>query len=352
MREGELLAEPAGLLTDLRRQVLESWLQNPFLDDDVSRMALRLGAGQSEVAEAVEHLCQAGMLRPAAGGGFALTVDLGGVTLPDDLAIPAWAMVAETVAHDSTAAVDQAVVQTVIQTDVDEETPDVEQMALASLSGATQTEADDGIDEDAVLELLPASHRSDSLAREIAATLAALVPEEQLGEADLLDVLPFGIIVLQPNGALELANAEAARLLDIPLGNLDGATIAMATGVNPLSVLHEGEPLTFSVTEPLPLELSLQPHRLAASEVILIFVRDVALLEEVSRIQADVQEELYDRMREEMVDPLAMIEAFLETPDNQGLVDARFAMEQINIFLRQHFISRRDAQEGQGPEPA
>ena len=110
--------------------------------------------------------------------------------------------------------------------------------------------------------------------------------------------------------------------------------------------------MTFSIAEPLPLEISLQPHRLASSEVILLFVRDVALLEEVSRIQADVQEELYARMREEMVNPLAMIEAFLETPDDQGLVDARFAMEQINLFLRQHFISRRDAQEGQGPEPA
>lgn len=345
MREGELLLEPAGLLTDIRRQVLESWLQNPFLDDDVAAIALRLGAALPEVAEAVEHLCQAGLLRPAAGGGFALTVDLGGVTLPDDLAGPA--LLPTTSAPVTRPDLD------------DEDGHDVEQTALASLSGALETEADDGIDENAVIELLSTPRRSDNLAREIAATLAALVPEEQLGEADLLDLLPFGVVVLQPTGALEMANAEAARLLDIGLDHLDGATIEMATGVNPLSVLAAGTPLTFSLTEPQPLEICLQPHRLAAgegrpsaSEVILIFVRDVALLEEVSRIQADVQEDLYDRMRQEMVDPLAMIEAFLETPDNRGLVEARFAMEQINAFLRQHFISRRDAQEGQGPEPA
>jgi len=121
--------------------------------------------------------------------------------------------------------------------------------------------------------------------------------------------------------------------------------------VNPLSVLAAETSLSFSLTEPQPLEITLQPHRLAAGEVILIFLRDVALLEEVSRMQADVQEELYGQMREQMVDPLSMIEAFLEKPDTTGLVEARFAMEQINAFLRNHYLSRRDSQEGQGPEP-
>jgi|SaaInlStandDraft_2_1057019.scaffolds.fasta_scaffold36718_2 PAS domain-containing protein len=336
MHEGEILVEPAGLLTDVRRQVFECWLQNPFLDDDVAGISLRLGVPLVDVDEAVAHLSQAGLLRPAAGGGFALTVDLGGVTLPEDLFLPSQALVDEPIPADA---------------DADETAEDEARMTLDSLSGALEIETDDGIDEDAVIDLLPSGHRSEDLAREIAATLAALVPQEQLGDADLLDVMPFGVIVLQPNGALELANSEAARLLGLPLEDLDGATFEMATGVNPLTVLRAESSLSFSLTEPEPLEITLQPHRLSAGEVILIFVRDVALLEEVSRIQADVQEELYDRMRDEMVDPLAMIEEFLETPDSAGLVDARFAMEQINAFLRQHFISRRDSQEGQGPEP-
>jgi PAS domain-containing protein len=336
MHEGEILVDPAGLLTHVRRQVFECWLQNPFLDDDVAGSSLRLGVPLVDVDEAVAHLCHAGLLRPAAGGGFALTVDLGGVTLPQDLFLPSQVLIVE---------------QVPAVADADEADADEAHMTLDSLPGALEIETDDGIDEDAVLDLLPSSHRSEDLAREIAATLSALVPQEQLGEADLLDVMPFGVIVLQPNGALELANSEAARLLDLPLEDLDGATFEMATGVNPLTVLRAESSLSFSLMEPEPLEITLQPHRLSAGEVILIFVRDVALLEEVSRIHADVQEELYDRMRDEMVDPLAMIEEFLETPDSASLVDARFAMEQINAFLRQHFISRRDSQEGQGPEP-
>ncbi len=347
MREGEILVVSTGLLIDIRRQVLECWLQNPFLDDDVSGICLRIGADLADVSDAVDRLCQAGLLRPAAGGGFALTVDLGGAVLSEDLTFPTQSPVYD----DVTDIVDpdEGVAEETAHTEVDP--ADTAHAALASLSGALQTEADDGIDEDAVLDLLPSANRLEDLAREIAATLSALVPDQEVGEADLLDVLPFGVIVLHPSGALELANLEAGRLLDVPIEHLDGASFEMATGVNPLSVLAAETSLSFSLTEPQPLEITLQPHRLAAGEVILIFLRDVALLEEVSRMQADVQEELYGQMREQMVDPLSMIEAFLEKPDTTGLVEARFAMEQINAFLRNHYLSRRDSQEGQGPEP-
>ena len=80
---------------------------------------------------------------------------------------------------------------------------------------------------------------------------------------------------------------------------------------------------------------------LKSGTAVLIVVSDVSLQEEVSRMQGDVQEELFDRLRDEMVNPLSMIEQFLERPDSQGLIHARAAMEQINWFLREYFLRER-----------
>jgi PAS domain-containing protein len=302
--------------------VLEEWLQNPFLDDDVASLSFRLGADLVEVSEALGGLCDAGFLR-SAGSGYTLTLDLGG-TIPEALPPPA----------DSATKPADEPSQAVVQ--------------LASLSGAViadpaeeeQPAQVDADEDQELLELLSADDRVDALAREIEQTLTELLPDEPLEDAQLVDALPFGMLVLRPTGATELANDSAARMLGVPREDLDGASFEIATGVNPLAALDEDRPLSFSLTEPRAMEVNLHSRRLPSGAVIVIMIRDVSLLEEVANIQAEAQEELYERLKGDMVHPLAMIEKFLEHPDASGLVQARVAMEQINWFLQEFFLGR------------
>lgn len=322
MYDWDLQVAPGPPRADLKRRVLEEWLRNPFLDDDLAALSLRLDAPTGELQEALTGLAGSGFLRLIAGG-YALALDLeGGIAVDDPPAATAWPPpVAPAAAADP-------------------------QVQLASLSGAVMADPipEEG-DTDAadVLGLLSLDGRGDALTREIETTLSALLPGGEITDADLMEALPFGLIVLQPTGALELANERAAVLLGLPRRELDGATFELVTGVNPLAALDRDEPLTFSLIEPRTLEITLQGRRLAAGTAILILLRDVSLLEEVSRIQAEVQEELYDRLMAEMIDPLVAIERFLERPDADGLVQARVAMEQVNWFLQEFFLRGRNA---------
>ena len=293
----DLPVVPGPPKADLQRRVLEEWLTNPFLDDDVTALSLRLGDPVAALEEALNTLCATGFLR-ATGTGFMLALDLGG-TLP----------------------------------------------ALESLSGAVtidpSTEIDDDDNED-LLDLLAVDGRGDAVTREIEQTLAELSPMDGVDQFHLLDKLPFGMMVLLPTGAREMSNRQAADMLGVEPGQLDGATFELLTGVDPLAALDTAVPLSFSLTAPRPLEVTLHGHRLPSGSVILILLRDVSLLEEVSKIQAEVQEELFQRLKTDMVDPLAMLERFLEEPDADMLVQARIAMEQINWFLQEFFLRDRE----------
>lgn len=306
----DLAVVPGPPQADLQRQVLEEWLGNPFLDDDIAALSLRLGAPMSELDTAVTRLCDTGFLR-ATGTGFTLAIDLGG-TLPD---------------IDDAPEDNQAAAQ------------------LASLSGAlvadTGTDSDEGED---LLDLLEARDRADDLTKEIEQTLSELLPDNgEIDSPSLIEALPFGMIVLLPTGAREMANSQAAEMLGVTPGQLDAATFEILTGVNPLAVFDRADQtLSFSLIDPVALEVSLQVQSLNAGTVILVMLRDVSLLEEVSKIQADVQEELYERLQSDMVEPLTMVERFIEKPDAEGLVQARVAMEQINWFLQEFFLQKRD----------
>ncbi|MFH1571812.1 MAG: hypothetical protein ABIL09_27730, partial [Gemmatimonadota bacterium] len=150
--------------------------------------------------------------------------------------------------------------------------------------------------------------------------------------------------------ALEIANQRAAAWLGVPLADLDGATFEMATGVNPLQVIR-ATPLCFSLTGPGAVEVSLHPAALASGQAVLAVLRDVSLQEEVTRLQAEVQEELFGLLNGEMVGPLSMIEQFLEHPDPPGLAQARLAMEQINGFLSDYFLRGLSGGDPQEDEP-
>lgn len=333
MYDWDLQVVPGPPKADLKRQALEEWLSNPFLDDDISILALRLGASTPELVEALQGLCDTGFLKPA-GGGYALALDLGGASASPG---PQLASGGDTASPPGPLAASISAGHAAVE--------------LAALSGAVVTdpavETDGDGEEHGLLDLLVVDDRADTLTREIGHTLACLLPGQELGGADLMEVLPFGLIVLRPTGALEMANARAAALLGVPLADLDGATFEIVTGVNPLSALDQDEPLTFSLTDPA-LEVSLHGQHLGSGTVILALLRDVSLLEEVSQIQAEAQEELYERLKVDMVDPLVMIERFLEHPDADGLVQARAAMEQINWFLQEFFLRGRDGSAGPG----
>jgi len=58
---------------------------------------------------------------------------------------------------------------------------------------------------------------------------------------------------------------------------------------------------------------------------------------------AHFQEELFTKLREELVDPLVLIQQFLEDPQSAGLGPARAALEQINWFLDDFMLSDKPA---------
>ena len=326
----DLQVVPGPPRADLQRRVLEEWLSNPFLDDDAMALSLRLGDPVAALEDALISLCGTGFLR-ATGSGFMLALDLGG-TLPT-LAPSNVVACAEAAAGYAATSPPVDTPQTTLH--------DGASVQLASLSGAiaidpmTEVDVDEG---DELLDLLALDDRADTLTREIEQTLAGLLPGKDIAGSDLIEALPFGMIVLLPTGAREMVNLRAADMLGVTRGQVDGATFEMITGVNPLSALDAVVPLSFSLTEPHSIEVTLRGHRLPSGEVILILLRDVSLLEEVSQIQAEVQEELFQRLKAEVVEPLAMVERFLDKPDADRLVQARIAMEQINWFLQEFFL--------------
>ena len=58
---------------------------------------------------------------------------------------------------------------------------------------------------------------------------------------------------------------------------------------------------------------------------------------------AHFQEELVEKIREELVNPLVLVQQFLENPQTAGLGAARAAMEQINWFLEDYMLSGKAA---------
>ena len=328
MQDADLQVVPGPPHARLKRRVLEEFLRNPFLDDDAERLAHRLGEERTAVAEAAQGLCQSHFLKMAGRGGFMLTMDLSAAKLAD---LP------------------KASFSTVDVATADEEFP-------ALLSEEEQTLAEEiGCDFDTVEMggLEEPSRRRDiaialATAIELPGVFGELFADSDVAISDLVESLPFGVVVFQENGVLEIANSIAASWLGISMRDLDGATFEMATGVNPLLVVDGETPVSFSLTAPHAVEIGMSRCILTAGPAVLIVIRDVSLQEEVTRVQRLHQEEIFERMREEMVDPLIMIEQFLEHPDPSGLIQARAAMEQINWLLPEFFLGKRSEQ---GAEP-
>ena len=351
MQETELQVLPGPPNAPLKRRVLEEFLRNPFLDDDIDRLGRRLGEPSTDLAEATAGLCQSKFLKTAARGGFMLEMDLsacnGGVVAVD-------AEAEADIACDGADAQD-AVVEEESRSTEDLETDVDTELFLQQLTAVERELADEiGCGaiavEEPVADGLPTASAvtvpGPAEPIDLTSAFQDLQADSDVPLAHLLDALPYGVVAFRDDGVLEAANRLAAKWIGVARGDLDGATFEMATGVNPLSVAT-GEPsLTFSLTSPYPVEISISACVLNSGPGVLISVRDVSLQEEVTRMQGLVQEELFDRFRDEMVHPLAMIEQFLAGPDRRGLIRARAAMEQINRFLKEYYLSEDATESG------
>ena len=105
MQVADLPMLPGPPQGQLKRRILATYLQNPFLDDDLSGLALRLDANRFELLQALEELCQTRFLKEAGQRRYFLDLDFvaaagqaAPVVDPDEsdhlLTLPAAALVA------------------------------------------------------------------------------------------------------------------------------------------------------------------------------------------------------------------------------------------------------------------
>ena len=299
---------------DIKGKVLEQWMRNPFLDEDAESLSLRLGIPPTEIKEAIEALCASRFLRNGTSSGYMLLMDL-----------------EEAVAEEEEEVVQHSPASSTVFPTVSPTASDLLHGAAAAVEADEGTESRSSSTDDLLRPLSPSPLGLEGILSDIDAAF------EQLVEA-----LPFGVVVLQGNGCLELANQKALLWLDMPIDLLDAATFEIATGVNPLPVAMGVPPISFSMSIPYPVEVAMHKCQLPSGAGVLIALTDVSLQEEVNRMQAELQEELFNRLRQEMVSPLFMIGKFLDHPDAVGLGQARAAMEQINGFFRTYLLAAMD----------
>jgi len=268
----QLLALPGPPQTAIQRELLSEYLRNPFLDDDIQGLALRTGRRRDELLEALEVLMTAGLLRAAGRRGYMLDLER-----------------------------------------LDSETEYADKMlVLSEVAAAAEMDASDG------------------------AAAAAVQPAVASDASALLEVLPFGVALMRPDGVPLMANAAIGRLLGLEL--LDGAGFAARTGCDP-ALVCEGEAATTFSLEDDGLEIQVQPCHFAGEPVALVVVQDQSLQREITRAHVQIQEELFGELRGGVAEPLQVFRNFLENPDAAGLGTARAAFEQIEMFLQAFLLT-------------
>ena len=245
----DLLVLPQPSEAGCKRHLLEEFLRNPFLDDDLQELALRLGTARGELAAALGELCQSHYLKPLGQRGYVL-----------------------------------------------------------DLSEVGETPA------------AKVRQQGGPIRRGMAEGLAPA----------WIETLPFGVALLRSDGSLELANERVATWLGLPRESFDGASFEQATGVDPTQVLAGGSVVSFTRRLPFALEVEVRP---CPPRGVLIVVQDISLREELARIQASSQEVFFGRLRLGFVEPLEVLERFLENPAHQELGLARAAVEQMYWML-------------------
>jgi len=151
----------------------------------------------------------------------------------------------------------------------------------------------------------------------------------------------FGVILMRKDGTAELVDEQAAAWLEIPATDLDAAAFESVTGVDPGLVLGGALRTSFCLQQPRPLVITVHACFLGCEPGVLIVLQDKSLHEEMARVHAHAQEELFDRLRGEVVEPMLLIQQFLENPTPEDLGQARAALEQVNGFLEAFMLGGR-----------
>ena len=160
-----------------------------------------------------------------------------------------------------------------------------------------------------------------------------------------------GLILIGADGQAALVDEQAASWLGVSAERLDAATLEALTGID-LELAQEGAPRrSFAVAEPCPLMVTMHACCLGDEPGVLIVLQEavpaiVTTSVEMATVQAHLQEELFGRLQDEVVEPVMLIQQFLENPDAGGLGQARAALEQVNQFLEGFLL---DGRKGSAP---
>ena len=179
----------------------------------------------------------------------------------------------------------------------------------------------------------------ESLVTQVPASMGPLRSGASLD--DFLGGLPLGLIMLNADGGLEATNSLAKSWLGVEDSTLDSTVFAELTGFDPLIVLQGFPEVTFSRKKPFPLEVTMHACELAHGPGIMILLRDTTSQEDAARTHSDIQEEMFARMRSDLVQPFGVIAGYLENPAACDLGHARAAMAQVNIFLEHFFLAEK-----------
>jgi hypothetical protein len=268
VQAAELLALPTEPRVESKRRLLEEFLLNPFLDDDIQGLALRAGMERTEVEKDIGDLCLDGLLKEAGQRGYAL--DLEGI-------------------------------------------------------GAEAVEAEE----------TPGERAEDEETEAVTAQKESPSQMEELRESRP----SLGLVLLRADGQPELVDEQAASWLGLAAEELNAAAFEAITGIDPGLMLGGAPKICFTLQDPHPLTVTLQSCALGDEPGVLIALQDAALHVEMAAIHAHVQEELFTRCRNEMVEPMLLIQQFLDDPDTGDLGQTRAAMEHINGFLEEFLLN-------------
>ena len=158
--------------------------------------------------------------------------------------------------------------------------------------------------------------------------------------AALVELLPFGMLLLSVDGAQIAANTRIGQLLGLPVDELDAASFAARTGCDPVLVCAAGASTAFPL-EDSSLEVQVHPRQYEEKPLIMIVVQQRGLQHEIAQAHAHIQEELFAQLNGEVAEPLQLIRAFLENSDSTRLGTARAAFEQVEMFLQSFLLQVR-----------
>ena len=204
MQETELQVFPGPPNALLKRRVLEEFLRNPFLDDDIDRLGRRLGEPSTDLAEATAGLCQSKFLKTAARGGFMLEMDL-------------------SACNGSVVAVDAEA-----EADIACDGADAQDAVVEEESRSTE-DLETDVDTELFLQQLTVPGPADPI--DLTSAFQDLQADSDVPLAHLLDALPYGVAAFRDDGVLETANRLAAKWIGIARQDLEG-------GADPLKPTH------------------------------------------------------------------------------------------------------------------